>query len=145
MFTSPFVGSRPSRSAIHAYQHTGVQTQVLEADPHRLVAMLFDGLAEAIAQARGALRQHDAKLKGRAIGRAVAIVDEGLRAPLDLQHGGELARSLHDLYAYMTLRLTRANLCNDDAALEECSRLLAPLREAWTQIRSHVASPAVAA
>jgi len=33
-------------------------------------------------------------------------------------------------------RLTQANLRSDDAALEECVRLLSPLREAWLAIRT---------
>jgi flagellar protein FliS len=41
-----------------------------------------------------------------AIGRAVRIVEEGLRAGLDLRAGGSLARDLHELYGYLTMRLT---------------------------------------
>ena len=66
---------------------TGVGT----ASPHQLVLMLFDGFDEALAQARGALRVGSIDAKGRAIGRATRIVDEGLRADLDLSAGGTLA------------------------------------------------------
>jgi flagellar protein FliS len=52
--------------------------------------------------------------KGRAIGRAVRIVDEGLRAGLNLEAGGRLASDLHELYGYLNLRLTQANLRNDE-------------------------------
>ena len=65
--------------------------------------MLFDGWMEAVAQARGAMRSGDAVTKGQAIGRAVRIIDEGLRAGLDLQAGGRLAQDLNDLYGYLTL------------------------------------------
>ena len=75
---------------------------------------------EAVAQARGAIRSGDIEAKCRAISRAVRIVDEGLRAGLDLSAGGTLAADLHELYAYVSLRLTQANLHNDEAALDEC-------------------------
>ena len=32
------------------------------------------------------------------------------------------------------MRLTQANLRNDEAALLECQRLIEPLRDAWAQI-----------
>ena len=116
------------------YSQVGVETRVCGADPHQLVAMLFDGFQEAVAQARGALRNGDLAAKGMAIGRAVRILDEGLRAGLDLRAGGTLARDLDDLYRYLGLRLTVANLRNDEAALDECQRLMQPLREAWASI-----------
>ena len=127
---SPSVAARSSGM----YQQVGVESGLSAASPHRLVAMLFDGWMESVAQARGALRSGDIATKGRAIGRAVRIVDEGLRAALNLQGGGTLARDLNDLYGYLTQRLTQANLRNDDEALAECQRLMRPLQEAWTAI-----------
>jgi len=38
------------------------------------------------------------------------------------------------LYAYVTVRLTYANLHNDESALDECVRLIEPLRSAWSSI-----------
>ena len=133
ILSSPFAAGRGT--TVHAYHRTALETRAAEADPHQLVSMLFDGYFESLAQARGALRSGDLAAKGRAIGRAVSIVDEGLRAALDLRHGGPLARDLHDLYAYVTMRLTQANLSNDEPALEECASLLHPLAEAWASIR----------
>ena len=128
MFANTY-SSRPSRITLRSdlYQQVGVETRLSGATPHALVAMLFEGYMEAVAQARGALRGGDMGAKGHAIGRAVRIVDEGLRAGLDLQAGGPLARDLHELYGYLTLRLTVANLRNDDSALDECQRLVPPL------------------
>lgn len=121
------------------YQQVHLDSQVHgDASPHQMVTMLFDGLFESLAQARGALHVNDIEAKGRAIGRAVGIVDEGLRSALNLQQGGGLARDLHELYAYVTQRLTHANLKNDESALEECAALMAPLREAWVSIGPQV-------
>lgn len=130
--------SHPSSAARRCgmYQQVNLDSQLQgDASPHQMITMLFDGLFESLARARGAMRAHDIETKGRAIGRAVAIVDEGLRAALDLQQGGPLARDLHDLYAYVTTRLTHANLKNDERALDECALLMTPVREAWAAIR----------
>lgn len=128
-----------ARSSTGAYRQIGIETGVGSADPHRLVGMLFDGCLEAIAQARGALREGDLAAKGRAIGRAVRIVEEGLKAALDLDAGGALAADLNALYAYIGLRLTQANLRNEDALLDECQHLVEPLRDGWAGIAAQAA------
>ena len=147
--------------ASSAYHQVGIETGVAAASAHRLVGMLYDGFFDALAQARGALqagRIEDkgraigravriveeglrAALqagriedKGRAIGRAVRIVEEGLRAALDDRQGGKLAANLKALYGYVALRLTQANLHNDVGALDECAQLIEPLRAAWQAI-----------
>jgi flagellar secretion chaperone FliS len=123
------------------YSRVGVETSVVDASPHKLVALLFDGLFESIARAKAALSAGAVQVKGAEIGRAVRIVDEGLRASLDLRSGGTLASDLQALYDYVTVRLTQANLRNDAAALDECAALLQPLREAWTSIAPQVDAP----
>lgn len=134
MFTAPLPASRRGHPAM-AYQRVHVESQVEgSATPHRLVSMLFDGALEAIAQGKGAIAARDVAAKGKAIGRAVAIVEEGLRAALDIKAGGKVARDLNDLYTYVVQRLTWANLKNDVAALDECARLLKPVQDAWNTI-----------
>lgn len=128
------IPQRNAFSASGAYRSVGMETGVSAASPHKLVAMLFDGLQESLAQAIGALQSKDLDAKCRALGRAIRIVDEGLRAGLDVTRGGALARNLDDLYAYVTLRLTQANLRSDAEAVAECQRLIDPVAKAWSAI-----------
>jgi flagellar secretion chaperone FliS len=140
MFTTATAYRRPQQFAA-AYRQVGAETAVSGASPHKLVAMLFDGFMDALAQAQGAMRANNYELKGRAIVRALRIVDEGLRACLDLKGGGPLAQDLHDLYGYLEMRLTMSNLRNDESGLDECRRLMQPLREAWMSIGNQVENP----
>lgn len=117
--------------ALDAYARLDVETGVMSASPQALVLMLFDGALKAIATARGEMQRHDAAAKGAAVSKAIGIIDDGLRASLDLSRGGEIARNLSALYEYMTLTLVRANAHNDDARLEEVATLLRDLRGAW--------------
>lgn len=125
-----------------AYQRVGVDSGVATADPHRLVLMLFDGALEAIKLAQVHIASGNVAEKGHALGKAVRIVEEGLKASLDEDAGGPLAKQLAALYDYASLRLLQANLKNDHAALDEVSRLLADLRDAWARIGER--APAVA-
>ena len=84
----------------------------------------------------------DLETKLQSIGKAIDILDQGLKSCLDMQNGGELAINLHNLYAYMSMRLLHANLRNDEEALDEVARLLAPLRAAWVAITPEQSSAA---
>lgn len=133
------------RNMSNTYRRIDVETGVNGASPHQLTTMLFNGAMESIAQARGAMLNKQIEVKGAAIGKAIRIIDEGLKASLNLAEGGEVAQNLSDLYAYITLRLTQANLRNDPAALDECVNLLKPVREAWLQIAPTSEAPVASA
>lgn len=117
-----------------AYQRVDRDSSVAAADPHRLVLMLFDGALEAIRLAESHIAAGNIADKGRALGKAVRIVEEGLKASLDRTAGGALAGQLAALYDYATLRLLQAHLRNDHAALGEVAGLLGNLRDAWASI-----------
>lgn len=123
-----------ARRAISAYVQTEIETGVPEADPHRLVLMLFDGALAALADARIKLARGDIPGRGQAISKAIVIVDEGLRESLDMAQGGELAERLDALYRYICSRLLTANLKADRAPLDEADRLLTELQDGWKGI-----------
>jgi flagellar secretion chaperone FliS len=132
MFTS--VSTRSAK----AYHNVGLETVLDSADPHKLVDLLFDGLVQAVAQARAAMARGDIATKGAQIGKAVRIIDEGLKPALNKDKGGDLAGNLEKLYEFCVNRLTYANLRNDDAALAEVVRVIEPLAQGWKEIGGQV-------
>jgi len=122
-----------SRSA-SAYKRVGVETSVDNADPHHLVNLLFDALQQALGAARQAIISKDVNTKVNKISAALRILEEGLKAPLNLEDGGELAANLNDLYDYCINRVIMANAKNDAPALEEVSGLIAQIASGWKQI-----------
>ena len=134
-----------SYSASNAYHSVGVESLANSGNPHQLVVMLFNGARAAIAVARGHLQRKEVEAKGAAISKAIAIIDGGLKASLDLKVGGEMAQNLADLYDYMARRLLQANLNNDAKALDEVAQLLQQLGGAWESISGKPADAARAA
>lgn len=116
------------------YRQVGVETSVTGASPHQLNTLLLNGFFDAVAEGRGAMKSGQIELKCKALGRAIRIVEEGLKAALDFQAGGEIAQNLSGVYSYICVRLTQANLKNDEAVLDECVQLMTPIREAWIAI-----------
>jgi flagellar protein FliS len=123
-----------SSTALNAYRNVGLESGAGSGDPHQLVLMLFNGARAALAQAKGHLERREIAAKGMAISKAISIIDGGLKASLDLNVGGELAKDLSDLYVYMGQRLLYANLKNDAKVLAEVAGLLAELGGAWEAI-----------
>ena len=123
-----------SSRAASAYRQVSVQSGVDGASPHMLIKMLFDGLIQSLNAARGALQRGDVAEKGRQIGKAVRILEEGLKGGLNPAQGGDIARNLAALYDYCVGRLTLANVRNDAALVEEVVSLIAPVAQSWSEI-----------
>lgn len=117
-----------------AYARVGVESGVMSASPHQLIVMLFDGAQAAIRTARLHMQAGNVAEKGKAISKAIDIVNQGLLAALDHERGGELAGRLEQLYDYVARLLLRANLHNDEHSLDEASLLLEQIGSAWRQI-----------
>lgn len=134
---------RLHKLAFDGYGAVQVATGVATADNVKLILMLFDGLLESLAAARGHIQHGNTADKGKAIARSTRIL-MGLQNSLDFERGGELARNLDDLYGYVTRRLVRANAHNDLEILEEVRSLMAEIREAWSTLPGLMPSRAVA-
>lgn len=121
---------------VNAYASVGLETGVLAASPHKLILMLFQGAHVALSSALVHMKSGNITAKGEAISKAIAIINSGLQASLDIEAGGELAQQLNALYEYMGRRLLQANLHNNSEYIEEVSRLLGQLSKAWEAIGS---------
>ncbi len=132
-------------TAAKAYAQVGIETGVHAADPVKLVLMLYDGAIDSPADAERFMAAGRIAEKGKAISKAITIIDNGLRVSLDVGRGGAIAAQLFELYDYMGRRLLLASLRNEPAGLVEVAQLLRELRGAWTELsasRPQGATPA---
>lgn len=124
---------RANTRAVESYGTVQRVTGVASADNVQLIQMLFDGLLESLAMAKGHMMNGVIDEKSKAISRAARIV-VGLQGALDFDQGGELARNLIDLYSYVTRRLFHVNAHNDLEALAEITSLMKDISEAWQNL-----------
>ena len=122
------------------YARTYRTNAVLTASPGQLVLMLYDGALKALGIAREAFAQPPEEPKrietiNTQLIKAQAIIAE-LQNGLNLEAGGEFARTMHRLYDYHNRRLLEANLRKQAAPVVEVERLVRELREAWAQMLS---------
>lgn len=120
------------------YLDINAQTGVIDADPHRLIQMLYAGAIDRIAVAKGCMQRDDIAGKGAAISKAIGIVG-GLRDSVNTDMADKsLPDNLSSLYEYVTQRLTDANIKNDAAGLDEATNILKELQAGWNDIRAEV-------
>ncbi len=122
-------------AAIKTYSNVAIESKTHSSDPHKLILMLYQGALLAISSAKNQMLRKEIAAKGQSISQAIAIINDGLKAGLDMNVGAPLVQNLSDLYDYMNQRLLQANLKNDTAILDEVSALLIELRSAWESIR----------
>lgn len=120
-------------SAIRQYRESGIASALGDASPHRLIAMLYDGALERLAQAQSGVSFGNFAAKLRGIDSTVDILNH-LRDVLDLNAGGEIAQKLDSLYEYMIRRLAHAKLHNDLDAIKEVTALLRTIKNGWDAI-----------
>ncbi len=109
---------------------------ILTASPEKLVVLLYEGAIQSLEKARQELRSgknvHSPSV-GEALGKALAIIGE-LRASLDLEKGGDVARDLNRLYEFASDQILRANMERRPEPVEHTLTILRTLKEGWDGI-----------
>ena len=123
-----------NKSGANVYSQMSVETGVLAASPNKLTIMLYEGAITACKSAIDHMKNKDIQHKGEMLSKAILIIESGLRLSLDKKAGGEIAESLDSLYAYMSHRLTVANIRNQPEMVNEVIKLLVELKSAWEAI-----------
>lgn len=115
------------------------RNKVITASGVELIIQLYDEVMNNIRLAKPILTKGDKlsfdeiKTKNKALNKAVNVVT-ALADSLDMEKGGEISHNLSKLYEFINLRLLNANLNNDPLMLDEATRVLHELREAWVGI-----------
>ena len=125
------------KSSLAAYQSVSALGSVAQADPHKLVQMLFDAAAERMVTARACIERGDITRKAQLLHSCVVLIAE-LRGSLNMAEGGELAQNLSNLYEYMVRQILLANVENDANKVTEVLGLLNDIRGAWIAIGPEV-------
>jgi flagellar secretion chaperone FliS len=131
-----------NKSGANVYSQMSVETGVLAASPNKLTIMLYEGAIAACRSAIEHMKNKDIQHKGEMLSKAILIIESGLRLSLDKKVGGEIAQSLDSLYAYMSHRLTVANIRNQPEMVNEVIKLLVELKGAWEAIGEDQIKPA---
>ena len=124
--------SNCAQAACH-YREMDLAARVAMASPHQLVTMLFDGLRTALRGAERAVVQGEARLRIRAVTKALAILD-ALEASLDFGAGGSVARVLAQLYGELRALVVAGNAEARPELLSAAAVRVTTLCRAWAAV-----------
>lgn len=115
-------------SAYNTYAQNNVEIE----SPQKLIKMLYEGILRFNTQAKRAIKDDDIQKRTYWINRSIAIFVE-LISNLDMQQG-RVAAYLNALYGYELSLLTKANIENNEAYLDEVNNVTRGLLEAWKDV-----------
>jgi len=108
------------------------------ANPSGAVVKLYDRILEDFRRASHAISAKNIELRVSCLNHALLIIAE-LEGVLDFERGGEVAKHLQGFYRVVRGLILQANIRATQQSLEELSKLVAPVRDAWQQVEHDVA------
>lgn len=97
------------------------------------IITVYDGILAQLTLAKGAIAQHHAEDRYKALSQASSII-LGLQAAVDFEHGGRIAQLLYEFYATLDQRI---QAMHRTASVDECDAVMAEIakmRSAWCQV-----------
>ena len=107
------------------------QVRNATSTPGELLLALYDGLFRFLNGAKACIENKQLPRARELLSKSHAIVSE-LTIALDHAVAPELCAQLEGLYGFCIDRIQFASRKADVTAIEEVTRVLTPLREAWT-------------
>lgn len=123
-----------TNNGYNAYTAVSLDSQIAGATPHQLIVLLYDGAINAMRRAEIYFQSGKIARRGEMISRAINIIDNGLRAGLDHEKGGQIAAELESLYEYISRTLLEANLNKSGENLPHLISLMTEMQETWQAI-----------
>jgi flagellar secretion chaperone FliS len=121
------------RTPWNSYRQVSLNT----AAPGQLILMLFEGAIRSLDRSETGFGLEDPAEANQTIHNNIQRTQEilhELNMALDLDNGGELAKTLRALYEYMDRRLIESNMSKTLDGVVESRRHLTALRDAWAQM-----------
>lgn len=121
------------RKNLKAYKQVNVESSILSADPHQVIVMMYDGLLESIAQAKGAIERNDLDTKAKMMTKAVNILT-ALQNALDKESQPEISKNFETFYGHCIAILNDVNVSLETKGIDDVYSFIKPLRDAWKEI-----------
>ncbi len=106
------------------------QMAVKTASRGQILLMLYEAAIKNSKKAMECIDRKDLAGKGQAILKVHDIINE-LTTTLDFNVGGQVAKDLERLYAYIGEQLVKANINNDKEPLNVITKILENLLSGW--------------
>ena len=114
---------------------------VSTASPGRIVLMLFDGCLQRLARVEHGFGIESVVQRNEEIHNNLLVAQNILRelqVSLDMERGGDFSKTMYSLYDFLIEHLIKANIKKEVSYVQEVSRLVREVRDAWAQMLDEV-------
>ncbi len=112
------------------------KTNVTTATGVDLIVMCYEQVIKSLRDAKSFYEQREYMQKGKALQNALNIITE-LKAALDFERGGEIAKNLEAIYNFIIKTLLEADIKGRLESFDHAIQILSELKEAWEKIASN--------
>lgn len=116
------------------YRQIDIAGRTGGADPHELVALLYDELGRALRAVAAAIDSDNRAVRSEKATRAISILF-ALEAGLDFERGGDLSKTLAGLYRGARAKVIDASLGDDPRPFIAVATNMAQIAQAWAEVR----------
>jgi flagellar protein FliS len=116
------------------YRQIDIAGRTGGADPHELVALLYDELGRALRAVAAAIDSGNRAVRSEKATRAISILF-ALEAGLDFERGGDLSKTLAGLYRGARAKVIDASLGDDPRPFIAVATNMAQIAQAWAEVR----------
>ena len=116
-----------------SYKSVAKESRVLAADPYELVAVLFEELRETLDSMIESARRGDDGRVYQYRAKALAILN-GLDESLNFEEAGDLAQTLHIIYAEAAMRIQMEGRDSIVERVESAREMIHEVEKAWMAI-----------
>jgi flagellar protein FliS len=124
-----------ARDPAATYRSIDLAGRTGSADAHQLVDVLYEECIRALRAAAWATEKAQYVVKSDRISRATAILF-ALESGLDFERGGDVSRTLAQLYHGLRQQVVRASIGADPAPFREAASDLEEIATAWSSVRA---------
>lgn len=121
------------RQNLKAYKKVDIDSSILSADPHQVIVMMYNGILESVAAAKGAIERKDFDTKAKMITKAINIFN-ALTNALDKESQPEVSKNFEVFYSNCIAILNEASITLEVKGLDDVTSFVKPLRDAWKDI-----------
>ena len=121
------------RKNLKTYQSISVKSSLSAAEPHQIILMMYNGLLESLAQAKGAIERKDLEKKSILLTKATDIL-QALTTSLDNESEPEISRNFSVLYSFCISQINEVSLTLDISSIDQVIDYISPLRDAWQKM-----------
>lgn len=114
-------------NALQSYRKAQVSG---EADPQKLILMLYEAAIKRLHLARAGMKEGNIRKRGENIGKTIAIISE-LNASLDEKIRTDEINFLRSLYMTMMTELTKVAVNNNVKTIDRSIKYLTELKRIW--------------